>query len=63
MTIKTIGETHPHTINRYRNLADLYERAGRVEDSTKIWKIVEDLRKRRQQEEVVMKHEGSVTLQ
>jgi len=63
MTIKTIGETHPHTINRYRNLADLYERAGRVEDSKKIWRIVEDLKKRRQQEESAMSREGKVTLQ
>jgi len=61
MTKKTIGETHPHTINRYRNLADMYERAGRVEDSKKIWKIVEDLKKKRQQEESAMEREARVT--
>jgi len=61
MTKKTIGETHPHTINRYRNLADLYERTGRVDESKKIWKIHEDLKKKRQQEEIAMAREAKVT--
>eukprot|EP01130_Rhizamoeba_saxonica_P013379 TRINITY_DN5710_c0_g1_i1.p1 TRINITY_DN5710_c0_g1~~TRINITY_DN5710_c0_g1_i1.p1 ORF type:complete len:1048 (-),score=215.60 TRINITY_DN5710_c0_g1_i1:336-3479(-) len=47
ITKNTIGETHPHTINRYHNLADLYERWGRVEDSVNITNIVNELKKKR----------------
>lgn len=33
MTIKTLGKGSPHVLNRYRNLADLYERMGKVINS------------------------------
>ena len=36
MSVRTLGKTHPHVINRMRNLADLYEKMGRVDDSIKV---------------------------
>lgn len=39
---RTLGTAHPHVINRYRNLADMYERVGNVEDAKKTWAIVEE---------------------
>jgi len=32
---RTLGNYHPHVLNRYKNLADLYERQGRVEEAQK----------------------------
>jgi hypothetical protein len=50
MSEATLGESHPHVINRYRNLANLYEGTGRVDDSKLIWEKVEELRAKRQLE-------------
>lgn len=37
ITERTLGELHPHVINRYKNLADLYERMGQVAKAEKAW--------------------------
>jgi hypothetical protein len=54
---RTLGETHPHVINRYRNLADLYERWGRVEESKKVWEKYEVIKAQREAEEAAMRNE------
>lgn len=54
---RTLGETHPHVVNRHRNLAVLYELWGRVEDSKTVWARFEVLKARRDAEELAMKNE------
>jgi len=49
MSIKTLGEVHPHVLNRYRNLADLYERWGKVADAQVVWAKHEEIKKKYQQ--------------
>jgi tetratricopeptide (TPR) repeat protein len=41
---RTLGSSHPHVVNRYRNLADMYEKQGKIEDAHKIWTIVKELK-------------------
>jgi len=57
MSERTLGETHPHVINRWRNLADLYEKAGRVDESIQVWAKVKDLKAKREKEEAAMLNE------
>ena len=37
ITERTLGLSHPHVINRYKNLAELYERMGQVDKAEKTW--------------------------
>jgi len=48
MSERTLGECHPHVINRYKNYADMLERAGNVQEAQTIWQKVEALKKRHQ---------------
>jgi tetratricopeptide (TPR) repeat protein len=41
---RTLGKYHPHVINRYRNLADMCEKQGKVKEAEKIWAIVKELK-------------------
>lgn len=44
MSERTLGINHPHVINRYRNLALMYEAQGSVAKSIEIHKKVEELK-------------------
>jgi len=57
MSERTLGLTHPHVINRWKNLADLYEKCGRVDDSIVAWNKVKQLRAQREKEEADMRNE------
>jgi len=46
MSERTLGEYHPHVINRYKNYADMLERSGRVLEAQKVWEKVEVLKKK-----------------
>jgi tetratricopeptide (TPR) repeat protein len=47
---RTLGKYHSHVINRYRNLADMYEKQGKVEEAEKNWSIVKELKSKQKLE-------------
>jgi len=44
MSEATLGLNHPHVLNRYRNLANMYQMQGRVSNSEAIWAKIEELK-------------------
>lgn len=44
MSERTLGPNHPHVLNRYRNLALMYEASGGVAKSIEIYKKIEELK-------------------
>lgn len=44
MSERTLGANHPHVLNRYRNLALMYEASGGVAKSIEIYKTIETLK-------------------
>lgn len=53
ITERTVGDCHPHVLNRLRNLADLYERWGQLDKAEKVRQILTERKNKLEKDSVL----------